>query len=815
MQIQATKVPHLVILPLPYQGHINPMLQLATLLHSKGFSITVIHTHFNSPNPSNFPNFNFEPIPDGLSDSQIETEDPLNLLAILNDSCQAPFQDCLSRLQSNGPHGPVTCIITDDICYFTKAVADQLKLPRILLGTSSATCIDTMASLKLLRQNGVIPITEDVLTLWDLDTNVLVAVIGDTLTKDFEERSNYYDTLLAAESRANNAKKGIHSAKDSPSHACNGPANSQKDEPSCFLASAKKAKDFLPFMQQSKRLPAVVDYVLLIPKETCSIPFSFSGVRCPGRDEPFSDEAIAFMRRKILQRDVEIEVETVDRTGTFLGSLWESKTNMAVVLLESGLARLQTAFGADRIPDSHLLAKAEQSAKNQRLKEATNGSSVAETKQKEVLKVVVTEVLDGGKFYVQTVGDQKVAVIQQQLASLTLQDPPVIGAFNPKKGDIVLAQFSADNSWNRAMVRLSLTTKSGSFYVLEKLVAITSCQFQHEKHSNSVFLHLNLLPAENERWVLITFAFHGLFRSEDSYWLLEMLFSRGFHLSIMLLTAYHVLALCFWIISCHTHEQLGANIHNAIRSALGCIMNTFDDLEPTALEKVRQDRHPMPLFAVGPLYKFSPGSSNSLLTQDYSCMAWLDKQAPQSVIYISFGSLASIAKTDLVEIAWGLANSDQPFLWVVRPGSIHGHDCNELPEGFEEKTQERGRIVKWAPQQEVLAHPSVGGFWTHNGWNSTLESICEGVPMLCSPYLWDQNLHARYVSHVWRVGIQLENGFDRSEIELAVRKLMVENGGKEMRERVGALKENAMRCMVKGGSSYESLESLVDLIMSF
>ncbi|XP_058110925.1 UDP-glycosyltransferase 76B1-like [Magnolia sinica] len=263
-----------------------------------------------------------------------------------------------------------------------------------------------------------------------------------------------------------------------------------------------------------------------------------------------------------------------------------------------------------------------------------------------------------------------------------------------------------------------------------------------------------------------------------------------------------------------TCERFWADMINAIRSALGCIMNTFDDLEPTAFEKVRQDCHPMPLFAVGPLCKFSPGSSNSLLTQDYSCMAWLDKQAPQSVIYISFGSLASITKTDLVEIAWGLANSDQPFLWVVRPGSIHGHDCNELLEGFEEKTRERDQIVKWAPQQEVLAHPSVGGFWTHNGWNSTLESICEGVPMLCSPYLWDQNVHARYVSHVWRVGMQLEKGFDGSEIEWAVRRLMVEIEGKEMRERVGALKENAMRCMAKGGSSYESLESLIDLIMS-
>ncbi|XP_068666121.1 ribonuclease TUDOR 1-like [Aristolochia californica] len=274
--------------------------------------------------------------------------------------------------------------------------------------------------------------------------------------RDFEERSNYYDALLAAESRAINGKKGMHSAKDPPvMHITD-----------LLMASAKKAKDFLPFLQRSRRLPAVVEYCLsghrfklLIPKETCSIAFSFSGVRCPGRDEPYSDEAIAFMRRKILQRDVEIEVETVDRTGTFLGSLWESKTNMAAALLEAGLAKLQT-FGVDRIPDSHLLVQAEQSAKKQRLKvwenyveggEVTNGL-VSDDKKKEVFQVVVTEVLGGGKFYIQTTSDQRVTSIQQQLASLNLQEAPVVGAFNPKKGDIVLAQFSADNSWNRAMI---------------------------------------------------------------------------------------------------------------------------------------------------------------------------------------------------------------------------------------------------------------------------------------------------------------------------------------------------------------------------
>ncbi|KAK4410688.1 Ribonuclease TUDOR 1 [Sesamum angolense] len=172
--------------------------------------------------------------------------------------------------------------------------------------------------------------------------------------RDFEERSNYYDALLSAESRAIAGKKGMHSAKDPP---------------------VRHVTDLLA-----------------------------------------------------------IEVETVDRTGTFLGTLWESKINVAIPLLEAGLAKLQTSFGLDRIPDAHLLVQAEQSAKQKKL------------------KVVVTEVLGGGKFYVQSVADQKVASIQKQLSSLNLQEGPVIGAFNPKKGDIVLAQFSADNSWNRAMI---------------------------------------------------------------------------------------------------------------------------------------------------------------------------------------------------------------------------------------------------------------------------------------------------------------------------------------------------------------------------
>ncbi|CAN8256952.1 unnamed protein product [Cochlearia groenlandica] len=276
--------------------------------------------------------------------------------------------------------------------------------------------------------------------------------------RDFEERSNHYDSLLAAESRALSGKKGIHSGKESPvTHVAD-----------LTVAAAKKAKDFLPSLQRLRRIPAIVEYVLsghrfklYIPKLTCSIAFSFSGVRCPGRGEPFSDEAISVMRRRIMQREVEIEVETVDRTNTFLGSMWESRTNAATFLLEAGLAKMQTSFGADRIVESHLLEQAERSAKNQKLKiwenyvegeEVSNGSTNVETRHKETLKVAVTEILGGGKFYVQSIGDQRIASIQNQLASLSLKEAPIIGSFNPKKGDIVLAQFSLDNSWNRAMI---------------------------------------------------------------------------------------------------------------------------------------------------------------------------------------------------------------------------------------------------------------------------------------------------------------------------------------------------------------------------
>ncbi|KAG1337801.1 UDP-glycosyltransferase 76F1 [Cocos nucifera] len=260
-------------------------------------------------------------------------------------------------------------------------------------------------------------------------------------------------------------------------------------------------------------------------------------------------------------------------------------------------------------------------------------------------------------------------------------------------------------------------------------------------------------------------------------------------------------------------RQLIEQVVEEARTSSAIIINTFVAIEGNELEKVREELS-VPVFPIGPLHKLSPKTESSLMDQDHSCLDWLDKKHPRSVLYVSFGSLASMDGKELAEAAWGLANCQQPFLWVLRPGSIRGSAQIELPQGFEEETRGRGKIVKWAPQQQVLAHPAVGGFWTHNGWNSTVESMSEGIPMLCKPYFSDQMGNARYVSEVWKVGIQLENGLERGEIKSAIKRLMTEKEGDEMKRRARDLKEKAAQCVRKEGSSQVALDRLVDYVLS-
>ncbi|KAI7733545.1 hypothetical protein M8C21_005033 [Ambrosia artemisiifolia] len=195
-------------------------------------------------------------------------------------------------------------------------------------------------------------------------------------------------------------------------------------------------------------------------------------------------------------------------------------------------------------------------------------------------------------------------------------------------------------------------------------------------------------------------------------------------------------------------------------------------------------------------------------------MSWLVKHDPKTVIYVSIGSLAIMTVEELLEIWYGVVNSGHPFLWVRRPGSItSAYDESRVPTEILERTKEIGCIVEWAPQEDVLAHLAVGGFLTHSGWNSTMESIAQGVPMVCWPYFGDQQTNSRFVGEVWKIGEDLKDTCDRFKIEKAVRNIM-EPKHNIFTQSANTWANFAKESISKTGSSSVQLGRLMDDILA-
>lgn len=157
MEKQEQRGYQLLLVPWPMQGHINPMLQLGTILHSKGFSITIAHTQFSSPNPSIHPSFNFISIPDTFLEHQTSSADLIDLVLLLNDKCQQPFKQLLARM-TNEQHFQIACIIYDEIMYFSLTIANHFKLPSIMFQTSSAANFLLRDVISKLHLQGCIPL---------------------------------------------------------------------------------------------------------------------------------------------------------------------------------------------------------------------------------------------------------------------------------------------------------------------------------------------------------------------------------------------------------------------------------------------------------------------------------------------------------------------------------------------------------------------------------------------------------------------------------------------------------------------------------
>lgn len=246
-------------------------------------------------------------------------------------------------------------------------------------------------------------------------------------------------------------------------------------------------------------------------------------------------------------------------------------------------------------------------------------------------------------------------------------------------------------------------------------------------------------------------------------------------------------------------HKMGLNLPRAT----AVVVNSFEELDPIITNdlklKLRKALH------VGPSTLSSPPLSNS---DENGCLLWLEKQKPSSVAYISFGSMMTPPPKEVLALAQTLESLKVPFLWSLRDHSRH-----LLPEGFVESTESLGKVVSWAPQLQVLAHPSVGVFVSHCGWNSILESVVGGVPMICRPFFGDQTLNSRMVQDVWRIGIRVEGGaFTRSGTSSALELVLSREEGKKMRESISGLKESAVDAVGPSGSSTANFETLVEVI---
>ncbi|RVW60753.1 7-deoxyloganetic acid glucosyltransferase [Vitis vinifera] len=235
-------------------------------------------------------------------------------------------------------------------------------------------------------------------------------------------------------------------------------------------------------------------------------------------------------------------------------------------------------------------------------------------------------------------------------------------------------------------------------------------------------------------------------------------------------------------------------IFRQAQRAHALVINTFDDLEGRfSLKYAITIREPTPL-------DLSTHTSN-----------------PSSHLKLPRPSLPTVSgkktKADELREFWhGLVNSGSRFLWVIRPDAVVGKDEErQTPAELLEGTKDRGYVVGWAPQEEVLQHPAVGGFLTHSGWNSTLESIIAGLPMICWPYFADQQINSRFVSHVWKLGMDMKDTCDRVTVEKMVRDLMEEKRAEFMKA-ADTMATSAKKSVSEGGSSYCNLGSLIEEI---
>lgn len=265
------------------------------------------------------------------------------------------------------------------------------------------------------------------------------------------------------------------------------------------------------------------------------------------------------------------------------------------------------------------------------------------------------------------------------------------------------------------------------------------------------------------------------------------------------------------------------------RETKGIIINTFLELETHAIESLSKDSRIPPIYTAGPLLNLKSTGDQNKESEQQTLLKWLDLQPQSSVVFLCFGSFGTFSVQQVKEIANALERSGHRFLWSLRKSPAKGkveppreyENLEEvLTEGFLNRTSEIGKIIGWAPQVAVLSHPAVGGFVSHCGWNSTLESVWFGVPMATWPLYSEQQGNAFEMVKDLEMAVEVKMDYRRdfgSEspeilsaelIEERIRCLM-DPQNEKIRNKVKEMKEKSRLALKEGGSSYSSMECFV------
>ncbi|CAN1145280.1 UDP-glycosyltransferase 71A15 [Linum perenne] len=267
------------------------------------------------------------------------------------------------------------------------------------------------------------------------------------------------------------------------------------------------------------------------------------------------------------------------------------------------------------------------------------------------------------------------------------------------------------------------------------------------------------------------------------------------------------------------------NTTRRMREARGIMVNTYHELESHAVDSLSNGETP-PVYPIGPILNLKG------LDKKKEIIEWLDDQPQSSVVFLCFGSLGIFVDEQLKEIATALELSGMKFLWSIRkspeqvavelPSQNDAIADGVLPEGFLQRTAGIGKVIGWAPQTEILAHPSIGGFVSHCGWNSTLESIWFGVPIAAWPIYAEQQLNAFKLVKEMELAEDIRMDYRRDsgvivkaeEIERGIRRLMAAEEVEGKRKKLKEMSDKGRRALIEGGSSYASMNRLIEVAIN-